>query len=97
MSTESPCDLFSVRIRSGLSDNCPFTVEPVANPPPADQIARCCRLVLDLLAQRHDVVINHAIGDGDPLTPDLVEKAFAREQAPAVVRTYRELATFRER
>jgi hypothetical protein len=38
MSAESQFDVFSVRIRSGLSDTCPFTCRIVSQPPNADQI-----------------------------------------------------------
>jgi hypothetical protein len=92
MSAELWCDVLSVRIRSGLSDTCPFSRQTGSHPPPhADQIAGRRGLVLDLLAQRNDVVVDHAIGHGNPRTPDLVEKAFAREKGGAVAQAYREL------
>src|SRR5688572_11331195 len=55
-------------------------VEAVAEAADADERLRLARVLLDLAAQRDDMVVDHAVGEPRAGSPDLVEQLFAREQ-----------------
>jgi hypothetical protein len=73
-------------------------VETVTDPPDADEVTRDGRFVLDLLAERDDVVVNYAIGDENARTPDFVQETVSCEHpAPTTYERSEELELSRRR
>src|ERR1700683_3183345 len=67
-------------------------VKAVSDTADADQISRRGRIVFYLLAERHNVVVHHAVGDVYTGAPHLFEEALAREPpSPAADESGQEL------
>src|SRR5580700_2757401 len=75
----------SVRVLSELGTDflthakLPF--EPIPHAADADQMPRHSRIVFDLFAQGHDVVVHHPVRHIEAGTPHFFEEVLAREHA----------------